>query len=176
MKTKIEQELQVRQEINKLGGTMTQVKLSDNMEWNLAAGEGRFQPQVTSSDPLLTFLQLKKEYTIKSALKIWVDDLNICRNVEPYVENICSKFGSTRQGDDAPERFMPSRSTEAPIKGGLGGKSPKQKASEHGIKEITIQDSLFLQQQQAELSIVSQSNLDFIIYHSPICSPRVQTS
>jgi hypothetical protein len=82
----------------------------------------------------------------------------ICRNVEPYVENILHKYGTTRQGDDAPQRFIPHRSTEAPIKGGKSPvmKSPKQiEATEHGVKEITIEDSLSLQQTQAVTSVVS---------------------
>lgn len=65
LKTRIEQELAAREEMGKLGGALTQVQLTDNMEWNVAAGEDRLKSQETSSDPLLNFLQLKKEYRIK---------------------------------------------------------------------------------------------------------------
>jgi hypothetical protein len=54
-----------REEMSKIGGTLTQMQLADSMEWNLAAGEDRLKPQETSSDPLLKFLQLKNEYVIK---------------------------------------------------------------------------------------------------------------
>jgi len=80
------------------------------------------------------------------------------RNVEPYVENICTKFASTKQGDDAPDRFLPHRSNEAPIRGGKspGGKSPRQEAAEgHSIQEIPIKDSLILQRNQAQATVVS---------------------
>jgi hypothetical protein len=60
LRTRLEQELSAREEMGKLGGALTQAQLTDNMEWNLAAGEDKLKPQETSSDPLLSFLQLKK--------------------------------------------------------------------------------------------------------------------
>jgi hypothetical protein len=65
LRTRIEQELADRDEMSQLGGTMTQIQLTDNMEWNLAAGEDRLKSQESSSDPLLNFLRLKNEYRIK---------------------------------------------------------------------------------------------------------------
>jgi hypothetical protein len=62
LRTRIEQELASREEVSKLGGTLAHIQLTDNMEWNLAAGEDRLKSQERSSDPLLNFLQLKNEY------------------------------------------------------------------------------------------------------------------
>ncbi|XP_059476376.1 DNA-directed RNA polymerase II subunit GRINL1A-like [Neocloeon triangulifer] len=132
LKSRIEEELAHRVQINALGGNLTKVNLGENMEWNVAEGETTKPPQELASDPLLNYLQLRKE------------------SVEPFVENMCTKIESNHQVE---EKFLPHRSNEAPIKS-PGGKSPRPEGIEnHAVKEIPIKDSLFLQRKQAQASV-----------------------
>ncbi|CAB3382277.1 Hypothetical predicted protein [Cloeon dipterum] len=126
---RIEEELKSREDLKSAGAQRVVADFGERIEWNIGDEEVKPALPEKSSDPLLNFLKQQK-----TNIKI----------MDPYAEQICSKFGSPKENASVTERFMPHRSSEASRR-----LSPSSgSVQNHSTQEIPIRDSLLLQKKQ----------------------------
>ncbi|XP_065349860.1 uncharacterized protein LOC135945867 [Cloeon dipterum] len=125
---RIEEELKYR-DLKNAGAQKVEADFGERIEWNVSDEEVKPALPEKSSDPLLNYLKQQK-----TNMKI----------MDPFAEQICSKYGSPKEHASVTDRFMPHRSSEAKRR-----LSPRSGSSveNHSTQEIPIRDSLLLQKQ-----------------------------